>query len=106
MTKLEIASTIVEQIKCADRMALMAWGASQMIALGEHMINDRAQVGGLQMNVRGLKFVGKVLIRLMGNDTYTVEIGRVRKAQWISKGIIEDVHCEELMSTIDGLIER
>lgn len=107
MTKQEISQTIIDQIKHSDRVALMAWGASKLVMLGEEKIGDRYQIGGLMMNVRGLKHTGKVLVRLMGNDTYMVEIGKVNcKLEWITNAKADGVYCDELMATIDGMIER
>ena len=113
MNAKSIAQTILDQIKATDRAALMAWGAKNLVALEEKKIEEKVQVGGLQMDVSGLKFKGKVIVRLMASDTYTIEIGKVnmrRTSQnfgmWTSAGIIEDIYCEELMSAIDSMIER
>lgn len=62
MESKQIATTIIEQIKCTDRAALMAWGARQFIALNEEARGEKLQLGGLQMTVSGLKFKGKVLV--------------------------------------------
>jgi hypothetical protein len=103
-----IASTILDQIKAGDRMALMAWGTTNLVALPEAMIGDRAQLGGLQMKVRGAKFKGLVQVRLMADDTYTVVMIKPARGAAPAKamGEIRDVHCEELMGAIDAMIER
>lgn len=110
MTNKEIAQTILNQIKATDPAALMAWGVRNCVALPEQKIliqgAEKVQLGGVQFNVNGLKFRGKVLVRLMGSDTYTVEIGRIYKGAWKVKEQREDVYCDELMAHIDGLIER
>lgn len=106
MESKQVAQTIIEQIKASDRTALMSWGARQFIALNEEQIGEKLQLGGLQMTVSGLLFKGKVLVRLMANDTYTVEIGNVRAGAWKVKATVEGVFCDELEYQIDSLIER
>lgn len=113
MDSMQIAKTILEQIKFSDRSALMAWGAKQYLALGEEKRGERMQLGGVQFSVNGLKFKGKVLVRLMANDTYVVEIGTINTnprskefGVWKVKAEVKEVYCDTLMQTIDGLIER
>ncbi len=107
MNSREIAQTILEQIKYLDHMALMAWGSKHLIALSsEDRPNGKRQIGGLQMTVNGMKFRGQVLIRLMANDTYTIECGTLFKTNWKMKHQLEDVYCEQLVEIIDSLIER
>jgi hypothetical protein len=106
MTSLEIARTIQHQIKATDPMALWAWGSKDYVALNEGKMGENYVLGGLQFKVSGMKHKGLVLVRLMGNDTYTVEIGKVWKGEWKSKAIVSDVYCDMLMETIDGLVER
>ena len=107
MDRMEIAKTIMGQIKATDPMAMFAWGCTKYVALGEEKLsNGGYQVGGLQFNVMGAKFKGKVLVRLTAKDLYDVEIGRVYKHEWKQKAYVEDIFCEELMETIDRLVER
>jgi hypothetical protein len=107
MTNLEIANTILDQIRATDRMALWAWGAKDFMALNGS--DDKAKevsLGGVQFKVNGAKHKGTVVVNLMANDTYTVTIGSVRKGEWKVKTITDDVYCDNLMEIIDGLIER
>lgn len=106
MTSLEIANIILDQIRTADRSALMAWGSNKFIALNEEKIGDKFSLGGVKFNVKGLKYTGTVIVRLMANDTYTVEIGRPYKLEFKTKAKVDDVYCDTLMDTIDALIER
>jgi hypothetical protein len=113
MNSKQIAETILEQIKATDRAALMAWGAKNLCALETKQIADQVQLGGLRMSVNGLKFKGTVIVRLMASDTYTIEIGKVNMSkksinfgEWICKGKMEEIYCEELMNAIDAMIER
>jgi hypothetical protein len=67
-TTMEIAQTILEQIKYADRSALMAWGASNFAAIGE----SKEFEGGLAFQVNGLTHKGWVKVCLRWVDDYTV----------------------------------
>jgi hypothetical protein len=105
----EIAMTIIDQIRCSDRMALMAWGASNYVSLCEGEIPEIGYIlGGIQFNVRGAKVNrgGRVIVYLMGNDTYTVRVGRVYNGQWKDIKIVNEVYCDNLMEIIDNIIER
>lgn len=103
---MEIAKTILDQIKATDRAALMAWGAKSFISIGEDSHEGVAILGGVQFSVNGRKIRGKVIVRLTASDTYTVEVGRVRKMEWKSLCFATDVYCDTLMDTIDGFIEN
>ncbi len=104
---LEIAKTIRQQILFGDPAALMAWGAEKFMALPEQKLAfGKVQLGGLQFKVNGAKFRGFVIVRLMGNDTYTIVLRKVRGATITDLSTTEDVYCDELMTTIDRLIER
>ena len=102
----EIANTILQQIKATDRMALWAWGSKEFVSLNAEERGERFQLGGLRMKVSGAKHKGLVFIRLMADDTYTVEIGKLRASNYKVLNILEQVYFDELMSTIDHLIER
>jgi hypothetical protein len=103
---MEIAKTIIDQIKATDKMALWAWGSKDFTSISEFK-NDRGlYLGGLSFRVNGMKHKGQVRVLLHGSDTYHVEIGKVRLGQWKSLAFIDDVYCDTLMDTIDGLIER
>lgn len=106
MTNLEIANTILGQIRATDRMALWAWGAKDFMALNGSDEASKVSLGGVQFKVSGMKHKGIVKVNLMANDTYTVVIGSVRKGEWKVKSSTDDVYCDNLMEVIDGLIER
>jgi hypothetical protein len=106
MTPYEVAVTIQQQIKATDPMAFWAWGSKDYVALKEGKIQENYTLGGLQFRVNGMKHKGIVLVRLMANDTYSVEIGRVWKGAWKSKAVVKDVYCDMLMDIIDRLVER
>lgn len=106
MTSVEIANTILDQIRATDRFALWAWGAKDYIVINEGKLGENFCLGGIQFRVSGMKHKGAVLVRLMANDTYTVEIGKVWKGEWKSKGVAENVYCDNLMEMIDEMVER
>jgi hypothetical protein len=90
---LQIAQTIINQIKFTDRSALMAWGATKFIALPE----SKEFQGGVQFHVNGLVFQGIVKVELRWVDDYTVSF--VKKAELKNK--IEGVYCDMLIDVID-----
>lgn len=105
----EIAKTILAQIKSYDQMLLWACGARNFTALSEEKLGSgNYQLGGVQMDVSGLKFKGKVIVRLIANDTYTVEIGYLSKVsyKWNIKKSVPDIYSDQLGEIIDSLVER
>jgi hypothetical protein len=53
-----------------------------------------------------MKHKGLVLVNLMADDTYTVVTGRTYKGEFKVKTTTDGVYCDNLMTIIDGLIER
>lgn len=87
-----IATVIRDQIKTIDAMALWAWGAKDLIDLGD----------GLQFKSSGMvTWKGLVSIRLNGKDLYDVEFGRVRKFEYKSVKKVNDVFAEDLVNVIE-----
>ena len=103
-----IASTILDQIKATDRAALMAWGTRNPTIMPAGKVGeDGYQRGGVQFKVNGGKLGhGVVKVRLMANDTYMVETGKVRTGQWKPQGKRDGVYADNLMETIDHMVER
>lgn len=91
---MEIARTILEQIKYGDKWALMAYGAKNFIALTE----SKEFQGGLQFEVNGLHHKGIVRIQLKWIDTYTITF--INKRSEIVKEV-EDVYCDMLVDVLD-----
>lgn len=91
---MEIAKTIIAQIKYADKWALMAYGSTNYMALPE----TKDYQGGLQFKVNGLIHKGIVRIQLKWIDTYTITFldrkGDVKKE-------VEDVYCDMLVDVLD-----
>jgi hypothetical protein len=91
---MEIAQTVLTQIKYLDRSALMAWGAKSFCALSE----TDTRKGGLGFQVKGLTHKGWVTVELSWLDTYTVVFtNRNRKVV----KTLEDVYCDMLVDVID-----
>ena len=90
----DIANTILQQIKYADRLALAAYGARNFIPLPECKIFQ----GGLKFQCNGLRHRGTVVIQLKWIDIYVVSFlttnGKVDK-------VVQNVYCDELVSVLD-----
>ncbi|WP_158729054.1 MULTISPECIES: hypothetical protein [unclassified Flavobacterium] len=93
---MEIAKTIIEQIKYADKWALMAYGSKNFLALPE----SKDFQGGLQFQVNGLKHKGTVRIQLKWIDTYTI-LFISKKGDTIKE--VKDVYCDMLVDILDWI---
>jgi len=91
---MQIARTILEQIKYDDKWALMAYGAKNFTALNE----SKDFQGGIKFQVNGLKHKGTVIIQLKWIDTYTI-IFIDKKG--ITMKEVEDVYCDTLVDVLD-----
>lgn len=127
MSDLYVAKTILEQIQCADRSALMAWGFCNPVGsdketdlyecsddgdLGQLLKKDFGCRGWVQFDVNGMKVKGRVYVGLNGMDLYDVYVME-RTESLLGLPVFkqvglpaEDVFCEDLMGTIDQMIER
>lgn len=91
---MEIAQTIMDQIKYADRSALMAWGATNFAAISE----SKEFQGGLTFQVNGLTHKGWVKVCLRWVDDYTIVF--INKNREVVK-TVEGCYCDMLVSVID-----
>lgn len=91
-----IAKTIMDQIKYADRLALMAWGAKNFAAVSE----SKEFSGGLSFQVNGLKHKGWVTIKLRWVDDYTIIF--TNKKRDVVK-TFEGAYCDMLVPVIDWI---
>ncbi len=72
-----------------------AWYAKKILTTPE----------GVQFEVRGSKFRGKVIIVLSKKDLYNIEFGNVSKdLKWKSKKNFKRIDAENLVKTLDGFI--
>lgn len=107
-----IANKILKQISY-DIPVYWSWGVSEKVMMHAGSVeDDKYQLGGLIIKVNGKKFKGKVCIRLMASDTYTVELWQdKRRSKSNPLGLperikkLEDIYCDELMHKIDQEIE-
>ena len=93
---MEIAQTILQQIKYADRSALMAWGAKNFSAISE----SNEFEGWLAFQVNGLHHKGWVKICLRWMDDYTIIF--INKNREVVK-TFEGAYCDMLVPVIDWI---
>ena len=96
---MEIAQTILQQIKFADRSALMAWGANTFCAISE----SKEFAGGVSFKVNGLVHKGWVKVCLRWVDDYTITF--VNKNRETVK-TFEGAYCDMLVPVIDWIEGR
>ena len=90
---MQIAKTILQQIKAIDPMAMMAWGAKDMVALTD----------GLRFKSSGMvKWKGLVSVKYdEAMDLYNLEFGRIRKYEYKIDEKIDGVYVDQLVELID-----
>lgn len=93
---MSVAKTILQQIKGMDRFALGAWGAKNLVDMGN----------GLKFKTSGMvKWKGYVLIELdEGQDLYNVTFGRIWRREWKVDKKVEGVYFDQLIETIDAQV--
>ena len=93
LTESKVGEVILKQINTLDRFALPAWGAKNFVQFDK----------GIQFDVRGGKFKGRVIIAYdRGSDTYAIELGNItRKLDWKQKRMIKQVFAGELVNILD-----
>lgn len=93
LTEASVGETILKQIKSLDKFALPSWGAKNFVKFDE----------GIQFDVRGSKFKGRVIIAYdKRSDTYTIQLGRVTKdLDWKVKDEIRNVFAGDLVNILD-----
>lgn len=96
---MEIAQTILNQIKYAENSALMAWGAKNFSAISE----SKDYEGGLAFQVNGLVHKGWVKVCLRWVDDYTI-IFINKNREEVKK--VEGAYCDMLVEVIDWIEGR
>lgn len=93
---MSIAHTILDQIRAIDPMALPAWGARDLVNMGN----------GLKFKTSGMTpWKGWVYVRYNeGRDLYEIDFFRLRKAEVRYDQQVEDVYAEDLVRVIDGFV--
>lgn len=90
------AQIILSQIKALDPMAMFAWGAKDLMNMGD----------GLKFKTSGMTpWKGYVYVKYIGGkDLYEVQFFRFRKMDVKMDKIVEDVYAEDLVSVIDNFV--
>jgi hypothetical protein len=93
---MNIAQTILSQIKALDPMALPAWGAKDLINMGD----------GLKFKTSGMTpYKGQVYIKYKAvPDLYEIQFFRLRNMEVKTDKVVEDVYAEDLVQVIDGFV--
>ena len=89
-----IAQTILNQIKYADKMFLLAVGATNYTILSE----SKQFQGGVKFQCNGLQHKGSVVVQLKWIDVYTITF--IDTTGSIVK-IVDDVYCDGLVPVLD-----
>ncbi len=91
-----IARTILSQIKTIDPMAIFAWGAKEMVDMGD----------GLKFKTSGMvKWKGYVYIKYnQGTDLYDIEFFRIRGVEIKTDNSMTDIYAEDLVNVIDEVV--
>ena len=90
------AQIILSQIKTLDPRALFAWGAKDLMNMGD----------GLKFKTSGMTpWKGYVYVKYnSGTDLYEIQFFRFRKMEVKYDKVVEDVFAEDLVSVIDGFV--
>jgi hypothetical protein len=91
-----VAQIILSQIKQLDPMALFAWGAKDLINMGD----------GLKFKSSGtVKWKGYVYIKYdEGQDLYNIDFFKIRKYELVYTDQLEGVFAEDMVRLIDGVV--
>jgi hypothetical protein len=90
------AQTILSQIKTLDARALWAWGAKDLVNMGN----------GLQFKTSGMcKWKGQVYVKYNeATDLYDIQFFRLLKAEVKTDCKMENVFAEDLVKFIDAQV--
>lgn len=91
-----IAQTILSQIKTIDPRATWAWGAKELVNMGD----------GLKFKTSGMvKWKGYVYIKYNeGTDLYDIEFFRIRNCEIKCDKGMTDIYAEDLVRVIDEVV--
>ena len=92
--KEKIGKIILNQINSIDKWALASFGAKNYVYHKD----------GVQFDVRGSLFRGRITIKLNKRDLYDIEAGVIRKAEYKIKKTEKNIYVEQLISTLDNII--
>lgn len=91
-----VASIIRGQLYALDPYAMGAWGAKELVNMGD----------GLKFKTSGMcRWKGYVYIKYdHGQDLYNVVFGKIRKAEWIEVARQDGVFVDQLIQVIDAQV--
>jgi len=97
------AQIILNQIKATDRFAMMAWGATQLQAEGQH----KHYSGALHFKVNGLacKRANIVIKHNQASDMYELEMWKMKKGEPFYMKADFNIFADQLVSVLDQWIE-
>lgn len=93
---MNVAQTILAQIKAIDFFAMGAWGAKDLVRMDD----------GLKFKTSGMTpFKGYVYVKYdCGRDLYEVHFYKLRKCEIKVYKIVNDVYAEDLVDVIDRFV--
>jgi hypothetical protein len=93
---MNVAQTIMDQIKTLDRRAFMAWGAKEFVNMGQ----------GLKFKSSGLvRWKGYVYVKYnAGTDLYDLDFFQIRDAEIKYTQRLSGIFAEDLVNIIDGVV--
>jgi len=89
-----IGKIIINQINALDKWALASWGSKNYVL----------HPNGVQFDVRGSKFRGRVIIKLNSMDLYDIEFGTIRNMEWKLKSKEKGIYNDQLVNIIDNVV--
>lgn len=90
------AQIILSQIKALDHMALFAWGAKNLVNMGD----------GLKFKTSGMTpWKGYVYVKYnISKDLYDIQFYKLRNLEVKTDKVVEDVYAEDIVRIIDGVV--
>lgn len=93
---MSVAKTILNQIKMLDRAAMWAWGAKELVNIGN----------GLRFKTTGMTpWKGYVQIKYNeGTDLYDLDFYQIRKFEVKTFKKFDGIFAEDLVNIIDSIV--
>lgn len=107
MNAMEIANTILQQIKTLTPMSVFfSWGATEFKSIKSNQVAmNHPYLGALCFYAHGRVHEGHVIITLAPNDTYTISTGHLCNGEFKVKEQKTDIYVDMLSETLDEMIE-
>lgn len=98
------ASLADVQGKSCDARELLRQMSGARMNLGVREVVDTGD--GIMCKIGAGAQTYKMIVKLMGSDTYSVEIGRLRKFDWVSAGTWSDIYAEDLPERLIRIFDQ